>query len=218
MAYRLVAWLIMPFLRWRIRHVIGLNQVPATGALIIVANHNSWIDPALIISTLYPLLKRPICFIAASGKYRALGGLPIDRSNKAQVVDTAVALLNKGGAIGVFPEGNANSTGDLQHGRTGAARLALRSGAPVLPIGVRYTQGKNPLAVLRDLLRAKHATLEIGAPLRYQKTSAEGITYELLQAVTRDIIKHLAILSGKHNSYGLPNSPPHSPAPDSPPL
>ncbi len=216
MAYWLASRLIMPFLRWRVRRVLGREHIPETEPLIIVANHNSWIDPALIISALYPVVKRKIWFIAASKKYRALGGLPIDRINKGRVIDEATAILQRGGVVGIFPEGNANGTGGLHHGRTGAARLALRSGATVLPIGVRNTTGTNPIAAIYNVCTARNIILDVGSPLRFQKTSAEAITYERLQGVTADILNHLAILSGKKNNHGLPNPPSDSLPPDSP--
>ncbi|MFA5107598.1 MAG: lysophospholipid acyltransferase family protein [Patescibacteria group bacterium] len=218
MVYWLVSWLIMPFLRRRVRRVLGREHIPENEPLVIVANHNSWIDPALIISTLYPVVKRKIWFIAASKKYRALGGLPIDWANKGRVIDDATAILQEGGVIGIFPEGNANGTGELHHGRTGAARLALRTGAAVLPIGVRNTTGTNPLAAMYTACTAKSIALEIGSPLLYPKTLPEEITYARLQDVTADILNHLAILSGKHNNHGLSNPSSDSLSPDSPTL
>lgn len=139
------------------RRVYGRENFPKQGPLIICANHISWHDPLAISSALPSCLK--INFMAKEELFRnrfvayilrKVGAFSVDR----QVADygairRAFQILNEGGVIGLFPEGTRGKPGHLQRAQKGAALLAGRSGAPLLPVLVvgPYRLGR-PLRII----------------------------------------------------------------------
>lgn len=129
---------------FRIR-VSGVEHVPSDGPAILASNHKNFLDPFFIgIAT-----RRPVRFMAKTELFRgALGGLflrlgafPVRRGEAdAQAIETARALLSAGGVVVVFPEGtrieNPDALGSAHHG---AGRLALETGAPIVPAAISGT-------------------------------------------------------------------------------
>jgi 1-acyl-sn-glycerol-3-phosphate acyltransferase len=114
------------------------------GAVILVANHAAFLDGPLVFS----LAPRPVHFLvkqeAFSGPFghlvRAVGQIPIDRGiGDRAALGAAVAVLDRGGAVGIFPEGHRGG-GDVQQVNQGAAWVALRTGARVVPVAVLGTR------------------------------------------------------------------------------
>ncbi|MBU1890065.1 1-acyl-sn-glycerol-3-phosphate acyltransferase [Patescibacteria group bacterium] len=186
----------------------GSENIPKSGAYIIAPNHNCWADSPIIISALYKeIIKRKLFFIAASRKYKCLGGLPIDWKNKGQVIETTLSLLEKGEIVGIFPEGGANESNSLLPGKTGLARLVLWSGCPVIPIGVIGTSGRGPItSSLKIFTPARYVTLKIGRPLHYEKINRSETTSKILHNTTEQIMEKIAELSGKNYNHGFPNT------------
>ncbi|CAN0503315.1 unnamed protein product, partial [Phaeothamnion confervicola] len=132
--------------------VAGLEAVPARGSAVLAPNHLSFFDSVLMIM----LLDRPVHFIGKadyldSWKTRrlfpAMGMIPIDRDNglKAMVaLDAAADVLRDGGLLCVFPEGSRSRDGLLHRGYVGAARLALGTDSPLLPVGIIGTDRIQP--------------------------------------------------------------------------
>ncbi len=125
----------------------GMEHVPATGALILAANHVSNIDPFLAgaWTTLYLrrrrihwLGKRELFGWPVFGWISALGGVhPVDRSTAdVEAYRLATRILDRGYVLMIFPEGTRSPTGELQEARDGMAQLAIRTGASILPIGI----------------------------------------------------------------------------------
>lgn len=136
---------------WRVK-VQGLEHVPATGGAIFCPNHTSVID-----SFFLPLvLPRRITFVGKaeymdSWKTRhifpALGMIPIDRSGGSaseRALNTAARVLEDGQFFGIYPEGTRARDGKLHRGHTGPARLALRTGVPIIPVGIIGTREIQP--------------------------------------------------------------------------
>src|SRR5215218_6405322 len=127
---------------------IGYERLPAEGPAILCANHISFLDSAFLMLT----VPRNISFVGKaeymdSWKTRflfpAMGMIPIDRSggDKSQTaLDAAEAVLRRGELFAIFPEGTRSRDGHLYKGRTGAARLALKVGCPIFPVGVIGTR------------------------------------------------------------------------------
>src|SRR5690349_13012398 len=134
--YRVLGFTLLPLLRWRIGEISGLENLPSNSGYIIVSNHQSWIDSGILAGAVYRRLNKSLRFVAQSSKYRAFGGIPINEYDKSKVLDIALGYLHVGHPIVIFPEGNSNKNPELRSGKTGAARLALRSGAPVIPVGI----------------------------------------------------------------------------------
>jgi 1-acyl-sn-glycerol-3-phosphate acyltransferase len=130
MLYRLAGILLAPLGRWGRVGVEGLELVPATGPVLLVATHDSQMDPLLIAFVLRAV--RPVHFLARSNLWRipglgpvlnALGQIPIQRgAGDHAAISRAVAVLHAGGAVCVFPEGQLSQGQELRP-RTGVVRL-----------------------------------------------------------------------------------------------
>jgi 1-acyl-sn-glycerol-3-phosphate acyltransferase len=123
--------------RGRMRHA---SRVPQDGPVILVANHAAFLDGPIVFS----LTPRPVNFLVKQEAFHglfgrvllAVGQIPIDRSvGDRTALSTAVAVLELGGAVGIFPEGTRGD-GDVDEVNQGAAWIALRSGARVVPVAV----------------------------------------------------------------------------------
>jgi 1-acyl-sn-glycerol-3-phosphate acyltransferase len=121
----------------------GLENIPDTGAVIIAGNHPSYLDPALIA---FPV-KRVIKFMAWDALFRipllgslikALGAFPVDiRRGKGEAAyREACRVLESGYALGIFPEGQRSERGPMGELRTGVARLAIETGAAIVPVTI----------------------------------------------------------------------------------
>jgi 1-acyl-sn-glycerol-3-phosphate acyltransferase len=152
--------------RGRARHP---ERVPRTGPVILVANHASYLDGPLVFS----LCPRPASFLvkqeAFSGVFgwvvRTVGQIPIDRSvGDRRALACASAVLARGGVVGIFPEGT-RTDGDVDEVNRGASWIALRSGAPLVPVAVLGTrvQGQSTDAWPRP---RSVLTVDFGEPFR----------------------------------------------------
>ena len=130
----------------RVTFAGALDAIPKDGPLILASNHASNLDGPVVGSWIIPAMGRRIHWMGKKemfdwpviGWLAANGGIhPVDRS-KADVgaFRLATRVLAEGGVLLVFPEGTRSPTGALQEARDGIAVLALRSGAPVVPIGI----------------------------------------------------------------------------------
>lgn len=150
MLYRAAELVVSPVLRAYFKpRASGQQYVPRTGPAIIAANHLSAADEVFTPIT----AGRQVLYFAKAeyftgpglrGRVTAwtfsqLGLVPVDRDNPraaANAIDVGVELLGQDKALGIYPEGTRSPDGRLHKFRTGVARLALRSGAPVVPVGL----------------------------------------------------------------------------------
>jgi 1-acyl-sn-glycerol-3-phosphate acyltransferase len=152
-AYPVAKAILSPVFKvlWKVK-VNGAEHVPATGPAIFCPNHTSVID-----SFMLPLvLPRRISYVGKAEymdswktKYLfpAMGMIPIDRGGgeaAERALSTAARVLDAGEFFGIYPEGTRARDGKLHRGRTGAARLALRTGAPIIPVGMKGTREIQP--------------------------------------------------------------------------
>lgn len=127
---------------WRPR-VLGSWRVPAAGPVILAINHSHNIDGPMLMGT----APRPVHFLIKKEAFvgpldpflRGIGQLKVDRTtaDRAAITD-ALAVLERGGVLGIFPEGSRGE-GDFASLRAGLAYFALRSGAPIVPVAVLGT-------------------------------------------------------------------------------
>jgi 1-acyl-sn-glycerol-3-phosphate acyltransferase len=158
--------------------VDGLDRVPS-GPAILAANHRSFMDSIFLAL----VMDRPVSFLAkaeyfdhraTAWLFRSTGQIPLRRGNPAgarRALDTARELLRGGGVIGVYPEGTRSRDGLLHRGHLGPARLALASGAPIVPVGLVGTDRVQAPDQRLPRLR-KQVQLRFGEPLRLDPQEA----------------------------------------------
>ncbi len=195
---------------WRPR-VTGLENVPRTGPVIIASNHLSFAD-SLVIPIVTP---RKVVFLAKSDYFagggvagtlqkawfEGMGMLPVDRDNTLAALaslDTALEVLGRGEAFGIYPEGTRSRDGRIYRGRTGVAHLALTAGVPVVPVGLTGTERLQPVG--SRLPRVVPITVRFGAPIevagRYDGVPAGRARRE----VTDEIMAAIQELSGQEQA------------------
>jgi 1-acyl-sn-glycerol-3-phosphate acyltransferase len=122
----------------------GTERVPSTGGVVMAANHVGWLDgPLLAISSPRPVhaLTKEEMFQGPLGRFLlAVNQIPLDREHvDLRAIRSALQALEEGRAVGVFPEGERGA-GEMVSPRAGAAYLALRTGAPIVPVSFLGTR------------------------------------------------------------------------------
>lgn len=199
MVYYIVRNLIKVFLllfnRWEVR---GEENIPATGPVVLVANHVSYWDPPVVGSA----VSRKVHFMAKEELFRVpllklllphLECFPVKRG-KADMgaLRTALKYLSGNEVIGIFPEGTRSKNGELQEFEQGAGLIAVKGGATVIPIALFGTRKAFP-ASLRG-----HIRVQIGEPLRYQDLQGKKLNGEDLERVNAEIAGKIKMLLAEH--------------------
>lgn len=142
---RMICRLVLVIMRrWEVR---GAGNMPATGGVVLVANHLSYWDPIVVGGAVnrqvHFMAKFELFKIPVLGPFISLmGSFPVRRDRPDRnAIRTAVKLLQEGKVVGVFPEGTRNSSGELMKPHLGAAMLANRAGVPILPVAVSGSRG-----------------------------------------------------------------------------
>jgi 1-acyl-sn-glycerol-3-phosphate acyltransferase len=211
---RVVYWLLKyvvlgPILRLIFRpQVDGRDFVPRTGAAIIASNHLSFCD-----SIFMPLMvRRKVTFVAKAEYFTGTGvkgyltkmffvgtgTIPVDRSGgrAAQAaMDTGLRILRDGGLFGIYPEGTRSPDGRLFRGKTGVARLALESGAVVVPVAMLNSDVVQPPGHL--IPRLMRVRIRFGEPLDFSRYAGQVGDRFVERAVTDEIMYELMELSGR---------------------
>jgi 1-acyl-sn-glycerol-3-phosphate acyltransferase len=174
----------------------GLENIPATGPVIIVINHIAFLDPLMVCGVsprlVIPLAKREAFDSLLWRPFLTVyGAIPVQRGEAdTRAVRAALKVLKHNGAILMAPEGTRSPTYELQPGKEGAALIALRSEATIVPIGITGTHQIK--ANLTKLQRAP-VRLVVGPPFRLRSTSASGrVARTETAAMTQAIMHRLA--------------------------
>lgn len=175
--------------------VKGLENVPRRGALVLASNHLNLADPP-ILTFLMPrrvvwMAKQELFDIPVAGLlYRMFGCIPVRRFEAdLRALRRSQQALRRGHVLGMFPEGTRSGGLGLKQGEPGTALLALRSGAPVLPVAIWGTEG---MKLPRDFFRRTHVRVAIGQPFRLPQ--AKRIDKEQVEAGTEEIMRRIAAL------------------------
>jgi 1-acyl-sn-glycerol-3-phosphate acyltransferase len=190
--------------------VEGLENFPRSGPVIVAPNHLSFLD-SIIVQALMP---RKVAFFAKSeyftGRgpkgaamrwfFSSVGSIPVERGEQAAGVaalQTALEILDRNEAFGIYPEGTRSRDGLLYRGRTGVGWLALTTGAPVVPVGLIGTERLQPAD--RNMIKPQHFTLKVGAPLYFDKTGPDH-SLPARRAATDKIMDAIADLTGQRRA------------------
>ena len=209
MLYEVMHTVVPPLAKivWR-PTVEGLENLPATGPVIVASNHRSFAD-SMVIPIVTP---RHVVFLAKEDYFtgtgvkgtlqrtwfEGMGMVPVDRDDtKAALasLDIALDVLRQGKAFGIYPEGTRSRDGRLYRGRTGVAHLALTSGAPVVPVGLTGTENLQPVG--STLPRLAKVTVRFGAPLRFQDRYDGVPAGRARREVTDLVMNEIQKLSGQ---------------------
>jgi 1-acyl-sn-glycerol-3-phosphate acyltransferase len=205
-AYRILKSFLAPLLMLLFRpKVTGLRHVPTTGPVIIASNHLSFSD-----SIFMPLVvPRKVTFLAKSEYFTspgikgfikkltfiALGQVPIDRSggkrSEAALI-TGLRVLNEGSCIGIYPEGTRSPDGRLYKGRTGIARMAIESGAAVVPVAMFNTAEIQPTGQV--VPKVRRVEMIFAEPMYFTGDSTDPA---VLREATNKIMDVIAAMSGQ---------------------
>ncbi|MEB8327008.1 1-acyl-sn-glycerol-3-phosphate acyltransferase [Dietzia kunjamensis] len=211
--------LIGPFLRLTSRRVVtGREHFPERGGALLVGNHQSvadWLFTPL-------LLPRRVTFLAKSDYFTGTGvrGMlsrwffagsgqhPIDRTNAdaAQAaLDAGLEVLSSGEILCIYPEGTRSPDGRLYRGKTGPARLALRAGVPIIPVGVTGTsEYVRRISRFRPGRRTEIRVM-LGEPLDLTPWAGREGDRDAEREITDELMRRIQALTGQeyvHDTYG----------------
>jgi glycerol-3-phosphate dehydrogenase (NAD(P)+) len=170
--YWLVRAVLQPFFRVYFRLTrIGGEHVPASGPAIVASNHRSFLDPFVIATA----ARRPMYYVAKKELFQrrwqawilnSLGAFPVDRgAGDSNAMTTAREILERGDIVLIFPEGTRVRPGPLGAPRRGVGRLALQTGAPVIPVAVIGTEAIRN----RWRVRPHRVTIRYGRALTFPR-------------------------------------------------
>lgn len=209
---RLAVWLVLPVLHlWTKRTWSGMENLPPGGGFIVTPNHMSQFDPLLVAHFIYASGRWPRFLAKASiwrlpfvgFMLRKTQQIPVERGSVEAVksLDSLIEALHQGGVVVIYPEGTTTREPDLwpMRGKTGAARLALVTGARVVPMATWGAQGVHDVRTGRiSLSRRVPVQVVAGPPVdlsRWQRAAPsravlEQMTEEI-QLATRDLLAGL---------------------------
>jgi len=212
LSFKITAAIIGVLLKLIIRlEVRDKENLPANGSLIAICNHMHLFDAVIHI---YTLLPRDSIFLAKEELFRlwpnplflllmkVADALPVPRrgsdEERREVIQQALDVLAEGHVLGVYPEGTRSKTGELQLANPGAARLALRSGAPLIPISIYGTENLRGAGWFR---RPK-VVVTFGKPFYLPKQDREASFTKIQQLSTLIMEQLCAILPPQyHGKY-----------------
>lgn len=182
----------------------GAARIPTSGPVIIAANHRSFMD-SIFLSLTVP---RPVAFLAkaeyfdkrrTAWLFRATGQIPVRRGSPGGArlaLRAATDVLDADGVIGLYPEGTRSRDGLLHRGNLGAARLAIATGAPIVPVGLLGTAEVQPPDRLVPSV-GKRVEVRFGNPI-YPDASASDRTQ--LRDLTYRLMNEIAALCGQEQT------------------
>lgn len=186
----------------------GEENIPKEGAAILASNHNAVWDSVFLPA----MIERELVFMGKADYFtgtgvkgwatknfmKAVGTIPVDRSGgkgAASALQGGLDRLSEGKLFGIYPEGTRSPDGRLYRGRTGVARLALQSGAPVIPVAMFGTHDAQPVG--QALPSRIEIGMKIGKPLDFSRYRGLDQDRYTLRAITDEIMYNLMLLSGQ---------------------
>jgi len=186
----------------------GQHHIPKKGPVILAGNHRAVVDSFFLVL----MVRRRITFVAKSEYFTGTGvkgamqrwffggagQVPIDRSGadaSRAALDTAIGILDKGGVWGIYPEGTRSPDGCLYKGKTGAIRVALETGAPVVPVVVHGGDAVNPPGT--RMWRFSKVRITVGEPIDFSRYRELRGYQAVVRAATDELMAVLCDQSGQ---------------------
>lgn len=186
----------------------GQHHIPKKGSVILAGNHRAVVDSFFLVL----MVRRRITFVAKSEYFTGTGvkgamqrwffggagQVPIDRSGadaSRAALDTAIGILDKGGVWGIYPEGTRSPDGCLYKGKTGAIRVALETGAPVIPVVVHGGDAVNPPGT--RMWRFSKVRITVGEPIDFSRYRELRGYQAVVRAATDELMAVLCDQSGQ---------------------
>jgi 1-acyl-sn-glycerol-3-phosphate acyltransferase len=200
MVYRIFWFTIGPLIKlyWWVG-ARGRSNVPRDRGVIIASNHIAAIDPVLVCMSFW----RPVHWLAKvelvksariSWFFRGAGVIPVDRAApREESAEKAAAVVKEGKIFGIFPEGTRSPDGRVYKGYTGVARVAQRTGAPVIPTGIVGSSGAHKKG--SRLARPSRTSVIFGAPMYFDIREGED-EHAAYRRFTEEILDEVARLIG----------------------
>ena len=209
---RLLAFILRPWVRLLYKvEVTGMENLPRTGGYVLAANHVTTVDALAVAYMMYFRLHRAPHFLAKEGLFKtpivgpvllAVGQIPVFRGQRTNTdpMEAAYKVLRAGHVIGIFPEGTLTRDPDLwpMRGRTGAIRLAIETGVPIVPVGQWGTE--EVMETYSSKLRPKpwhKVRMIIGEPIEVAKFVGKKSSTEDLVGVTDEVMAEITKLVEK---------------------
>jgi 1-acyl-sn-glycerol-3-phosphate acyltransferase len=201
MFYRFWWVILSPLIRlyWRIR-VVGRENLPRKGGVILASNHQSGLDPVVVGG----IVTRPIYWLAKveyvitpkqAWFFKSVGVIPVNRDAPEHVaLEKAAETVRAGKIFGIYPEGTRSPDGRIYKGYTGVARVAEMTGAAVIPCGVMNTLEALPKGKI--MARPLKCEVRFGAPLHFKMGTGED-PHESYRRFTDEVLDAIATLTGK---------------------
>jgi 1-acyl-sn-glycerol-3-phosphate acyltransferase len=202
--YWIVKALLTPIVRICVRvKVEGREHLPRKGAVIIAANHRSFLDSIFIPM----IVRRRVTFVAKAEYFddaktawffRGCGQIPIRReggSASERALASATEVLQNGGVFGIYPEGTRTRDGLLHRGHTGIARLSLQNNVPIVPVGLIGTDQVQPVDRKMPVL-FQHVTIRFGEPIDPERYGGREHDRMALRELTDEVMYEIGQLSG----------------------
>ena len=197
--FKILSTILKPIFKfWYSPRLIGKENIPENGAIVVACNHKHLMDQCMVIVS----TKRPIHYMAKSEYFenkkvawffKAAGCIPVNRNGKdTEAKDAATEVLQAQGALGIFPEGTRNKTEDLlMPFKFGAVSLAKKNNALVVPVGVSGDYKFRP----------KNLVARIGEPIDVSEMDLEEANEKLHKAVETLILENLKEGNGSEQDF-----------------
>jgi len=207
---RFAAILVIPVLRvWTSRTWLSSENIPRSGGVIIAPNHVSHFDPLVVAHFIYGTGRWPRFLGKASlWKVPLLGGflrkvqqIPVERGSVEAVksLDMLIEAVQQGGVVVIYPEGTTTRQPELwpMRGKTGAARLALVTGAPVVPVANWGAEQIFDPRTSKLRFRRTPVTVIAGKPVDLSRWAGEAPSRAVLEQMTEAIMQDVSLLVGE---------------------
>jgi 1-acyl-sn-glycerol-3-phosphate acyltransferase len=180
--------------------VVGGEHVPRSGGCVLVSTHVSYLDFIFVGLAAQPS-KRLVRFMAKKAVFdhkvsgplmRGMHHIPVDRKAGAAAYDEALAALRAGEVVGVFPEATISRSFEIKELKSGAARMALAAGVPIVPVTIWGTQRMWTKDHKKQLMRRRTPiSIEVGPPIAYEAGEDPTAVTVRIGAAMQELLHHV---------------------------